>query len=78
MSARSLKDAKAGSVHIAMVQNLLRPLHDAGVNVVRFEVHFHIEGQGLDGTIKRAAHIMLLECLPFIRHFLTVNMQYFE
>lgn len=53
-------------------------MQDADVNVVRFEVHFHIQGQGLDGTIKRAAHIMLLESMPFIRHFFTVNHRYFE
>ena len=61
-----------------MVQNILRPLQEAGVNIVRFEIHFHIQGQGLDGTIKRAAHIMLLESQPFVRHFFTVNKQYFE
>lgn len=41
--ARSLKDAKAGSLHLQMVQNLLRPLQEAGTNIVRFEVHFHIQ-----------------------------------
>ena len=43
----------AGSVHLAMVNNLLRPLQDNNVNVVRFEVHFNVQGTGFDGTIKR-------------------------
>mmetsp|Transcript_4715 Transcript_4715/g.9606 ORF Transcript_4715/g.9606 Transcript_4715/m.9606 type:complete len:114 (-) Transcript_4715:63-404(-) len=76
--ARSLKDSKAGSLHLQMVQNLLRPLQEAGTNIVRCEVHFHIQGRGLDGTIKRAAHIMLLDSLPFIRHLLSNNSHYFE
>jgi len=27
---------------------------------------------------KKAAHIMLLESLPFIRHFISMNRDYFE
>jgi len=76
--ARSLKDPKHGSVHLAMVENLLRPLQMSGTNLVRFEVHFHIQAKGLDKTIKRAAHIMLLDSLPFIQHFVSINRGYFE
>ena len=54
MHAKSLKDTKHGSVHLAMVENLLRPLQAAGTNLVRFEVHFHVQAKGLDKTIKRA------------------------
>jgi hypothetical protein len=76
--AKSLKDPKYGSVHLSMVNNLMRPLQEANVNVVRYEVHFDVQGTGLDGTIKRAAHIMLLESLAFIRHFVSMNRDYFE
>eukprot|EP00802_Teleaulax_amphioxeia_P016967 Tamp_17106.p1 GENE.Tamp_17106~~Tamp_17106.p1 ORF type:complete len:301 (+),score=57.98 Tamp_17106:74-904(+) len=76
--AKSLKDPKYGSVHLAMVNNLMRPLQEGNVNVVRYEVHFNVQGTGFDGTIKRAAHIMLLESLPFIRHFVSMNRHYFE
>lgn len=75
---KSFRDNKLGAVHRKMVDNLLRPMYDAGTNLVRYEVHFHVEGQGLDGRIKRAAHIMLLESLPFIRHLVAVNRKYFE
>lgn len=76
--AKSLKDPKYGSVHLSMVNNLMRPLQEANVNVVRYEVHFDVQGTGLDGTIKRAAHIMLLESIAFIRHFVSMNRDYFE
>ena len=42
------------------------------------QVHFHVQGRGLDGTIRRAAHIMLLESLPFLRHFAAVARPYLE
>ena len=32
------------------------------------QVHFHVQGRGLDGTIRRAAHIMLQQNLPFLHH----------
>ena len=30
-----------------------RPLQESGANVVRFEIHFNVQGTGFDGTIKR-------------------------
>ena len=42
------------------------------------QVHFHVQGRGLDGTIRRAAHIMLLESVPFLRHLAVVARPYFE
>jgi len=32
--AKSLKDAKHGSLHLSMVNNIMRPLQEANVNVV--------------------------------------------
>ncbi|EKX34163.1 hypothetical protein GUITHDRAFT_155823 [Guillardia theta CCMP2712] len=61
-----------------MINNILRPLQESGSNVMRFEVHFNVQGKGLDGTIKRAAHIMLLDSFAFIRHFIAINRHLFE
>lgn len=61
----ALRDSRSGSVHVAMVCNVMKPLLARGCDVVRLEVHFHLTGRGLDSTIRRAAHIMFLESVQF-------------
>ena len=61
---------------MAMVNNLLRPL--CNTELIRYEVFFNLHGKGLDNAIKRAAHIMFLESIPFIHMFVGLNRRFFD
>jgi hypothetical protein len=72
----ALHDPKHGSLHMAMVNNLLRPLQQT--ELVRYEVFFNLHGKGIDNAIRRAAHIMFLESIPFIQMFVGLNRRFFD
>ena len=43
----------------------------------RYEVYWKI-GASLDAAIKRTAHIMFLDSIPFVQMFLGLNRQYLD